>query len=280
MAIAELERRRRRSAERILDEVERAVVGKRDALELVLLGLLADGHVLIEDYPGLAKTLLARSFAQVTDLRLPAHPVHARPDALRRHRLVDLQPAQRPTSSSGPARSSPTSCSPTRSTAPRRRRRPRCSRRCRSGRSRSRARRGRSSRRSSCSRRRTRSSTRAPTRCRRRSSTASCCGSASATRTASDEWEVLERRVERAEDEVELDAGRRPRRRCSTMQRGARAGARLRVGRPLHGRRRRGDARERARAGRREPARLARAAQAVPRAAPRSTAATSSRPTT
>jgi MoxR-like ATPase len=53
----------------ILDEVERAVVGKRDALELVLLGFLADGHVLLEDYPGLAKTLIARSFAQVTDMR-------------------------------------------------------------------------------------------------------------------------------------------------------------------------------------------------------------------
>ncbi len=56
----------RQQATRILDEVERAVVGKRDALELVLLGLLADGHVLLEDYPGLAKTLTARSFAQVT----------------------------------------------------------------------------------------------------------------------------------------------------------------------------------------------------------------------
>jgi MoxR-like ATPase len=53
-------------AARVLDEVERAVVGKREALELVLLGLLADGHVLLEDYPGLAKTLTARSFAQVT----------------------------------------------------------------------------------------------------------------------------------------------------------------------------------------------------------------------
>ncbi len=53
---------------RLLDEVERAVVGKRDALELVLLGVLADGHVLIEDFPGLAKTLIARSFAQVTEL--------------------------------------------------------------------------------------------------------------------------------------------------------------------------------------------------------------------
>src|SRR5690242_18425013 len=54
--------------DRVLDEVERAVIGKRDALELLLLGLLADGHVLVEDYPGLAKTLMARSFAQVTSL--------------------------------------------------------------------------------------------------------------------------------------------------------------------------------------------------------------------
>jgi MoxR-like ATPase len=57
------------AGERILDEVERAVVGKREALELVLLGFLADGHVLLEDFPGLAKTLIARSFAQVCDMR-------------------------------------------------------------------------------------------------------------------------------------------------------------------------------------------------------------------
>jgi MoxR-like ATPase len=68
MAIAELERVASLS-ERIVDEVERAVVGKREVLELVLIGFLADGHVLLEDYPGLAKTLLARSFAQVTDLQ-------------------------------------------------------------------------------------------------------------------------------------------------------------------------------------------------------------------
>jgi MoxR-like ATPase len=51
--------------DRIIDEVERAVVGKRETLELVLLGFLADGHVLVEDFPGLGKTLIARSFAQV-----------------------------------------------------------------------------------------------------------------------------------------------------------------------------------------------------------------------
>ncbi|HYX86006.1 MAG TPA: MoxR family ATPase [Gaiellales bacterium] len=52
----------------VLDEIERAVVGKRAELELILLAVLADGHVLLEDYPGLAKTLVARSFAQVLDI--------------------------------------------------------------------------------------------------------------------------------------------------------------------------------------------------------------------
>jgi MoxR-like ATPase len=56
-------------SEEVLDEVERAIVGKRGPLELVLLGFLADGHVLLEDYPGLAKTLAARSFAQVLSMR-------------------------------------------------------------------------------------------------------------------------------------------------------------------------------------------------------------------
>ena len=69
-------------AERVLDEIERAIVGKRDALQLILLGLLADGHVLLEDYPGLAKTLAARSFAQVPELSFSPHPVHAGPHAL------------------------------------------------------------------------------------------------------------------------------------------------------------------------------------------------------
>jgi MoxR-like ATPase len=53
---------------RVLDEVGRAVVGKRTELEVVLLGILADGHVLLEDVPGLAKTLAARSFAQAMGL--------------------------------------------------------------------------------------------------------------------------------------------------------------------------------------------------------------------
>jgi MoxR-like ATPase len=57
-----------RLGNRVLDEVEKAVIGKRQALELLLLGVLADGHILIEDYPGLAKTLMARSFAATLSL--------------------------------------------------------------------------------------------------------------------------------------------------------------------------------------------------------------------
>jgi MoxR-like ATPase len=53
---------------RILTELETVVVGKRPQLELILAGLLAGGHILIEDLPGLGKTLIARSLAQVTGL--------------------------------------------------------------------------------------------------------------------------------------------------------------------------------------------------------------------
>jgi len=55
-------------SKRILDEVEKAVVGKRIFLEKLFCTILADGHVLIEDLPGLAKTLTARSFSVVLGL--------------------------------------------------------------------------------------------------------------------------------------------------------------------------------------------------------------------
>ncbi|MEU4569305.1 MoxR family ATPase [Micromonospora sp. NPDC023956] len=57
-----------RLARSVLDAVGSVVVGKRDALELVLAGILAGGHVLLEDLPGLGKTLTARCFAQALGL--------------------------------------------------------------------------------------------------------------------------------------------------------------------------------------------------------------------
>jgi MoxR-like ATPase len=64
----------------VLREIGRAVVGKSEALELVMLGVLASGHVLIEDLPGLGKTLLARSFA--TTLGLDFRRIQFTPDLL------------------------------------------------------------------------------------------------------------------------------------------------------------------------------------------------------
>ncbi len=55
-------------AQAVLDEIERVVVGKRAALTLILTTVLARGHVLIEDLPGLGKTLIARSFAAALGL--------------------------------------------------------------------------------------------------------------------------------------------------------------------------------------------------------------------
>ena len=56
------------NCETVLDEIGRVVVGKRDALALILTTVLAGGHVLIEDLPGLGKTLIARSFAAALGL--------------------------------------------------------------------------------------------------------------------------------------------------------------------------------------------------------------------
>ena len=64
----------------VLDEIERAVVGRRRSLELVLIGILAGGHVLLEDLPGLGKTLIARSFA--TALGLDFARIQFTPDLL------------------------------------------------------------------------------------------------------------------------------------------------------------------------------------------------------
>ncbi len=68
-----------RAAE-VLEEIRTAVVGKPEPLALVMLGILAGGHVLIEDLPGLGKTLLARSFA--TTLGLDFRRIQFTPDLL------------------------------------------------------------------------------------------------------------------------------------------------------------------------------------------------------
>lgn len=64
----------------VIEEVERAVVGKHDLLVMVMASTLAGGHVLLEDFPGLGKTLIARSFA--TALGLDFKRIQFTPDLL------------------------------------------------------------------------------------------------------------------------------------------------------------------------------------------------------
>ena len=67
-------------SKKVIVEVERAVIGKRDLLEKVMCAALAGGHVLFEDFPGLGKTLIARSFS--TALGLDFKRIQFTPDLL------------------------------------------------------------------------------------------------------------------------------------------------------------------------------------------------------
>ena len=78
--------------ERTVAEVGRVVVGMDKVVHRFLIALLAGGHVLLEGVPGVAKTTLSKTFARVLGMQYPAHPVHARPAALRRDRHLHLRP--------------------------------------------------------------------------------------------------------------------------------------------------------------------------------------------
>jgi MoxR-like ATPase len=68
-----------RSAERFLDNIEIAVRGKREEIRLVLAALICQGHVLLEDVPGTAKTVLARAIAQTVEEAVPSR-IQCTPD--------------------------------------------------------------------------------------------------------------------------------------------------------------------------------------------------------
>ena len=67
-------------ARQVSDNVERVIVGKRDVIELLLVALLCDGHVLLEDVPGVGKTMLARALA--TSLGVSFKRLQCTPDLL------------------------------------------------------------------------------------------------------------------------------------------------------------------------------------------------------
>ncbi|MDO8716282.1 MAG: AAA family ATPase, partial [Dehalococcoidales bacterium] len=57
----------RKTAQKIVDNIEQVIVGKTKAVELAVVGLISKGHLLIEDAPGVGKTILARSLAKSID---------------------------------------------------------------------------------------------------------------------------------------------------------------------------------------------------------------------
>ena len=104
-------------AQSILSEIKKAVVGKDDIAAKILMALLAQGHVLLDDIPGVGKTTLAMAFSKA--LSLDYHRMQFTPDVMPsditgftiyNKQLGDL--------STSPARRSATSFWPTRSTAP------------------------------------------------------------------------------------------------------------------------------------------------------------------
>ncbi len=78
-------------SQRVLGEVNKVFVGQQTLVRGVLASLLAEGHVLIESVPGLGKTLLGACSGTCLGLLVQSDPVHAGPDAIRRHGLADLR---------------------------------------------------------------------------------------------------------------------------------------------------------------------------------------------
>ena len=68
------------AGKKVLDNIERVIVGKSPVVELVLVSVLCEGHVLIEDVPGIGKTMLARSVAR--SLQCVFHRIQCTPDLL------------------------------------------------------------------------------------------------------------------------------------------------------------------------------------------------------
>ena len=155
----------------IRENIGKVMVGSEETIDLLLTALIAEGHVLIEDVPGMGKTVLAKSLAKSVSLSLTASS--SRPTCFPATSRASTTSTRKQTISfSAPARHSATYSSPMRSTAPHRARSRACSSAWASARSPWTASPVRFRRRFSSSPRRTPSKRSAPIPCRKPSSTA------------------------------------------------------------------------------------------------------------
>ena len=81
--------------EAVFEAADRVILGKGREIRLAICCLLAGGHLLIEDLPGVGKTTLAQLLARLLGLALLAHPVHQRPAPGGHHRGLGLRAQQR-----------------------------------------------------------------------------------------------------------------------------------------------------------------------------------------
>lgn len=80
----------REKIKEILEQIETVIVGKNDVMERILMAILAGGHVLMEDVPGVGKTTTANDVRPRAGTGDPARAVHVRHHAVRHHRLQRL----------------------------------------------------------------------------------------------------------------------------------------------------------------------------------------------
>jgi MoxR-like ATPase len=64
-------------AKKVLEQLDRVLLGRKQLHRLVVIGILSKGHVLFEGLPGLGKTALVRTIGQIMKLDFQTHPVHA-----------------------------------------------------------------------------------------------------------------------------------------------------------------------------------------------------------
>ena len=97
--------------------IAQVVLGKADVVRLCVVALLAGDHVLLEDVPGVGKTLIGKALAKSISVGVLPHPIHGRSVAQRHHRRQRVQSANRAVRLHAGTDFSATSCWPTRSIA-------------------------------------------------------------------------------------------------------------------------------------------------------------------